>query len=200
MYDLLFLSIDSLAFLYNPPTNTWSTLASNAVPRLYHSGAILLADGRVVSTGSEEQSYIDWVNQTPNCYNGGANAKFPACTSPFEMRMEVFEPPYLFLPVQRPVIVMGSVQATVKYATSFSITLATDASKIDAVSFVRYSTSTHSLNTDQRYVELVFTVVDAGTLKITSPTNSKIAPPGNWFLFVSREGKPSVAATVLLSL
>jgi len=162
------------SILYNPATNTWSTLASNAVPRMYHSGAVLLADGRVVSTGSEEQSYVDWVAQTPNCYNGGANAKFPACTSPFEMRMEVYEPPYLFLNVERPVIVLASAPKTIKYATSFTINTSTDASKIDSVVFIRYSTSTHSLNTDQRYVELVFTVTNSNTLTITSPTNSKI--------------------------
>jgi len=144
---------------------------------MYHSAAILLADGRVASTGSEEQSYVDWpANEADNkCYNGGPKASLlPACTSPFEMRMEVYEPAYLFINVERPVIDLKAAQTSVKYATSFTIKTLTDAAKIDSVVFIRYSTSTHSTNTDQRYVELVFTATNANTLTITSPLNSKI--------------------------
>lgn len=186
--------------MYNPTTNVWTTVASNQVPRMYHSTAILLADGRVMSGGSEEQNYVDWQDTTLKCYNGGVNEKYPACTSPFEMRMEIYEPPYLFLNVERPVIVFASVPTTIKYATVFTIKTSTDAMKIDSVAFIRYSTSTHSTNPDQRYVELVFKANDSKSLVITSPTNSKIGPPGNWFLFINRGGKPSIAATILLSL
>jgi hypothetical protein len=56
------------AELWNPTTETWTTLASSSgIPRVYHSTAILLADGRVLSTGG----------------NG-----FPDT--------EIFSPPYLF--------------------------------------------------------------------------------------------------------
>ncbi len=55
------------AEVYNPTTNTWTTLASNAVYRGYHSTALLLPDGRVLSAGGRNQR----------------NA-------------EVFSPPYLF--------------------------------------------------------------------------------------------------------
>ena len=56
------------AEMWDPETNTWTTLASNAVYRGYHSIALLLPDGRVFSAGGE---------------NVGANA-------------EVYSPPYLF--------------------------------------------------------------------------------------------------------
>ncbi len=39
------------AELWNPATETWTTLASATVKRLYHSAAVLLPDGRVFSTG-----------------------------------------------------------------------------------------------------------------------------------------------------
>ncbi len=53
---------------WDPATNTWTTLASNSVYRGYHSTALLLPDGRVLTAGG------DW---------GGAS-------------YEVFSPPYLF--------------------------------------------------------------------------------------------------------
>ena len=39
------------AELWDPGTETWSLMASASVPRLYHSAALLLPDGRVLSTG-----------------------------------------------------------------------------------------------------------------------------------------------------
>src|SRR4030095_15719385 len=39
------------AELWNPATESWTTLASATVKRLYHSAAVLLPDGRVFSTG-----------------------------------------------------------------------------------------------------------------------------------------------------
>jgi hypothetical protein len=55
------------AELWNPATETWTTLASALIPRLYHSAALLLPDGRVLTTGGDN---------TP--------------------QTEIFEPPYLF--------------------------------------------------------------------------------------------------------
>ena len=37
--------------IYDPATNTWTLVASSKVPRLYHSVALLLPDGRVVAAG-----------------------------------------------------------------------------------------------------------------------------------------------------
>jgi hypothetical protein len=42
------------AELWNPATETWTTLANASVPRLYHSSAVLLPDGRVVINGGDD--------------------------------------------------------------------------------------------------------------------------------------------------
>lgn len=61
------------AELWDPATETWTTLASASVPRLYHSAALLLPDGRVLTTGGD--NYRD---------------------------AETFSPPYLFKGGTRP--------------------------------------------------------------------------------------------------
>ena len=45
------------AELWNPVTERWTTLATSsaAIPRIYHSAAVLLPDGRVLSTGGNGQ-------------------------------------------------------------------------------------------------------------------------------------------------
>jgi len=70
------------AQIYNPSSNAWTTVNSPSVDRLYHSSALLLPDGRVITLGSQVIS--------------GEN----------ELRMEIFEPPYLFKG-QRPTIGAG---------------------------------------------------------------------------------------------
>src|SRR5262245_27759063 len=55
------------AEMWNPATGTWATMASQQFPRLYHSGAVLLPDARVLTIGGDN------VPQT-----------------------EIYEPPYLF--------------------------------------------------------------------------------------------------------
>ena len=39
------------AEMWDPDTNTWTTMASRRRPRLYHSSALLLPDGRVLLAG-----------------------------------------------------------------------------------------------------------------------------------------------------
>ena len=57
------------AELWNPSTETWTTLAGGSIPRLYHSTALLLLDGRVMITGGN--GYPDTeIYSPPYLYKG----------------------------------------------------------------------------------------------------------------------------------
>ncbi len=51
------------AELWNPKTESWTTMASESRNRTYHSSAILLPNGRVLSTGSGEGGGIAFAQQ-----------------------------------------------------------------------------------------------------------------------------------------
>ncbi|KAI8850647.1 hypothetical protein BC829DRAFT_388580 [Chytridium lagenaria] len=107
--------------IYNPVTRTWSTIGRSVVPRLYHSGAILLQDGSVITTGSEMQNYQDlWGDPEcyPNKYENGTEAM--ACAWPYEMRIEFFSHPYLTAST-RPEILSSPLTAT--YNSTILVTL-----------------------------------------------------------------------------
>jgi hypothetical protein len=158
----------------DPLFNTFTSAGMNAVPRLYHSNALLLPDATVLVFGSNP----------PNV--------------PFETRVELYQPAYLFKPdgtlATRPTIT--SVTAgPIGYNAHFQVNTP-DASSIASVVLMRPAGVTHAFNMEQRLVGLSFTV-NAGGLNVISPPNGKIAPPGYYMLFIlNSSGVPSVAAFV----
>ena len=166
--------------LWNPATGTWRTLAAMQVTRQYHSTALLLPDGRVLSAGG---------GICGTCDSVGYLAK----------NAEVFSPPYLFKKdgsgelAPRPQI--SSAPDHVRYNAPFAISTP-DAASISKVALVRLGAVTHSVNMEQRYVPLSFTA-DTGTVNATAPANPNVAPPGVYMLFViGADGVPSVARMV----
>jgi hypothetical protein len=74
-----------------------------------------------------------------------------------------------------------------------------DVKNITRVTLIRYTTTTHSTNTDQRFLEPTIRFINDTHLFFKVPPNGGVAPPGNYHLFVlSAEGVPSVAKTVLI--
>ena len=58
------------AELWDPATESWTTLASSSgIPRAYHSTALLLPDGRVFSTGGNDQPEIE-IYSPPYLFKG----------------------------------------------------------------------------------------------------------------------------------
>jgi hypothetical protein len=162
------------AEVWSPTTETWTTLASMSVPRLYHSEALLLPDGRVLISG------------------GG---RFNEDNAPsYQYSAQFFSPPYLFKNSGlRPTIT--SAPSQLFYGQNFSVATP-DAARIAKVSLIRFGSVTHDINMSQRFLPLSF-VVGNGLLTVTAPVDSKLAPPGNYLMFiVDANGVPSVAAIV----
>ena len=62
---------------WNPATGTWTQLASASVPRLYHSSALLLPDGRVLVTGGN--NYRSAEVFSPRTCSRARGRRCPAC-------------------------------------------------------------------------------------------------------------------------
>ncbi|KAJ3188211.1 hypothetical protein HDU85_005361 [Gaertneriomyces sp. JEL0708] len=171
--------------LFNPSktgVRRWKIGAEAQVARLYHATSVLRTDGSVLLAGSDEQNFDD---------------KF---TDPYELRLEAYYPPYFAIP-NRPALDLAQIPATATFGQKIIVPLTSDiGSTIRNVSFIRYGTSTHTMNVDQRHVELEILQWGKNKLLVQMPPDAKIAPPGNWMLFaVDKRGAPVVqAATVNL--
>jgi hypothetical protein len=163
------------AELWSPATGQWRTLAAMQITRQYHSTALLLPDGRVLSSGGGICGTCDTV---------GYLAK----------NAEIFSPPYLFQSdgtlAPRPTI--DAAPSSAGYGASLDIGTGNPAG-IRKVALVRLGAVTHSDNMEQRYVPLSFTA-GATSITATAPANANVAPPGYYMLFiVDANGVPSVA-------
>jgi len=166
--------------LWDPATQLFTTLPAHVVPRNYHSIALLLLDGRVLS--------------------GGGGLCGATCKTNHE-DVEIFSPSYLFTSsgglATRPVI--NSVSAT-SVTVGTTVTVVTN-SAISSWSLIRFGSATHSVNTDQRRIPLTPTTTSGLTYTLTIPSDSGIALPGYWMLFaLNSAGVPSVAKTLRITV
>ncbi len=156
--------------IYDPRADTWTPVAPMAFPRQYHSIAVLLPDGRVLTAGGIDPS--------------------PGVTERDQRAMEVFSPAYLS---RGPRPVITNAPANVAYGADFDID-SPDADDIDSVVFLRPCSMTHHTDAGQRVVRLEIRSRDPGTLTLGAPANGNVAPPGYYMLFiVSATGVPSEA-------
>jgi hypothetical protein len=168
------------AELWSPATGQWRTLAAMQVTRQYHSTALLLPDGRVLSSGGGICGTCDQV---------GYLAK----------NAEVFTPPYLFSKdgsgslAPRPLI--DSAPDVAGYGSTLQVGTQ-QAASIRKVALVRLGAVTHSVNMEQRYVPLSFTA-GGSSVTATGPRDANVAPPGVYMLFlIDADGVPSVARMI----
>ena len=159
--------------IWDPATNSWTLLAESQVPRLYHSTALLMPDGRI--------------------FTGGGGAPGPTD----QLNAEVFSPPYLFgldgNEAVRPDFI--GAPESLEYGQRFT---ASANQSVDRVTIVRMGHNTHAMNT-QSFLELPFAQI-GNELTIDAPNLATVATPGEYMLFaLNADGVPSKAQIVHIS-
>ncbi|MEE9129023.1 MAG: galactose oxidase-like domain-containing protein [Phycisphaerales bacterium] len=152
---------------FDPETETWGLLPAQGFSRMYHSTAVLLPDGRVLSAGQDEGESAFWG--------------------------EIYVPWYLF---RGPRPQIAAVPGRIGYDQPFSLATP-EAGEITSVALIAPASTTHSVNSSQRYLGLEFEVTGDASLRLVGPLNGNHAPPGYYMLFIlNGNDVPSVAPFV----
>ncbi|CAN6439257.1 unnamed protein product [Victoria cruziana] len=178
-----------------PSGQRFSVMNESPVPRLYHSTAVVLPDGRVLVGGS----------------NPNVNYSFSGVDFPTELRLEAFSPPYLSPEeaASRPRIVHTSPAGALEYKQSltlvFELTGRTsmgweesveEESEVE-VRMLSPTFTTHSFSMNQRMLVLEMlqgsrlTAPSMYQVTVLSPPTAATAPPGYYMLFVVHRRIPS---------
>jgi hypothetical protein len=160
------------AEIYNPATNTWTAVETpNVNGRVYHSVALLLPDGRVVTAGGNPDR------------------------GSYESRIEIYSPAYMSQ--TRPTI--QSAPSSVGYGRTITIQTP-QAGTIKWVHLIRPMAPTHGLDTEQRLVDLPINSRTSNSLTVTVTSNRNVAPPGYYMMFITNNNNvPSVARWIQLT-
>ena len=158
------------AAMYNPASNKFTAMAADPVPRGYHSTALLLPDGRVMTYGN----------------NPGDGS--------FNEQISIYSPPYLFHGPRPQITEVAHTYWTYGSAQHIAVS-----QKIVSAELIRPAAVTQSSDPNQRYVALPVTV-GGNHVSLTLTGNPDMAPPGWYMLFVTNaNGVPSVAKWVHVS-
>jgi hypothetical protein len=169
--------------IYDPATDTWKPGAVASVVRMYHSVALLMPDGRVMTTSGNPPPYGDLVPWQPPQPNE-------------EMQIEIYSPPYMFVG-GRPAI--GHVADEWHYGEAIDIATAQPGNVLWA-ELIRSGVTTHAFDNSQRLVDLPINGRAQGVLTAHAPATPTLAPPGRYMLFlVDQNHVPSTATWIHLS-
>jgi hypothetical protein len=171
------------AEIYDPEPDTWRPGAVASVIRMYHSVALLLASGKVVTASG---------NPPP----GGDKAPWQPPQANEEMSIELYSPPYLF--AGPPPTITDVAQ---EWTHGSAVTIASpQAGDVLWAELIRPGVTTHSFDNSQRLVDLPIASQGAGSLVVSVPTAATIAPPGWYMLFVVDKSRvPSTATWIHLN-
>lgn len=165
------------AFSINPTTNQITPLANEVVGRSYHSGSLLLPDGRIMTFGNDPL-YADKDN---------------SIQGKFEKRIEIYTPPQLFTG-SRPVLKQNDpIKATRGQTLAFE---SDNAATIRTARLIPPSSATHVTNIEQRSVAAIVKT-DGSKVTVSLPNDVNVLPNGWYMLFLTNDkGTPSRAVMV----
>jgi galactose oxidase len=144
--------------LWDPVTGTWTKMVDERDDRCYHSIALLLPDGQVLSAGTGE---------------GAEN--------PTMLSAQLFKPTYFFK-AARPSITSAPAEILFDQKT-FEVTISDGGFAVKRASWIRLGSVTHSVNMNQSFMFL--DCKQQGTkVTVTAPVNKNLAPPGHYMLFL----------------
>jgi hypothetical protein len=160
--------------LWDPATEAFTPLPPMAVPRNYHSIALLLPDGRVLSAGG---------GLCGGCATNHTN-------------LQILTPSYLLnqdgTAAARPAIT--SAPSVIAYGSRPQVTTS---GPVSAFALMRIGSATHTVDNDQRRIPLAFTSAGTNRYALAIPSNPGIALPGYYMLFtLDADGVPSTAKTL----
>lgn len=163
--------------LWDPETQKFTILPSHKIPRTYHSIAILMLDGRV--------------------FTGGGGLCGGCATN--HLDAEIYSPGYLFDSTGA-----GAVRPIIKSMSSNSAVLGSMLtvnmdSAVTKFALVRFGSTTHTVNTDQR--RIILDATGSGiSYQIAVPSDAGVALPGYWMVFgLNAAGVPSVAQVLKIT-
>ncbi|MEU4155873.1 galactose oxidase-like domain-containing protein [Actinoplanes sp. NPDC026670] len=165
--------------IWNPATGKWRDAAKAQRIRSYHSTAVLMPSGSVLTAAGGVPGPEDNFNA------------------------EIYYPPYLFAKgsdgrvrwANRPQIT--GISGSLSYGGTVSLGLS-DTRTLASLSLTRATSVTHSYNTDQRRVPLTFRQSGA-TVTATMPANANLLPPGSYLLSgVDTNGVPTPAQMITI--
>ena len=155
--------------------NGWRLGPPQAESRAYHSTALLLPDGSVISAGDDNPAASD--------------------ADPLRDTYEIYKPSYFF---RGPRPEIRTAPASADYDATISV--GTTATDIVKATLVAPGAATHAVDMSQRLINLpVSQKADRTGYDVRMPANRDVAVPGHYMLFiVDRDGRPSVASWIAL--
>lgn len=151
---------------YTPGNDTWTNMATQGVRRAYHSTAVLLPDGRIMSAG-----------------DGGPGGG--------RQQIDYYSPPYLF---QGPRPVIGSAPSQVDYGQTF--TVATSGPEVTRAVLMAPAATTHANDMNARHVELAVSPAAGGLTATAPTSARLAPPGYYMLFTLTPDGVPSVATWV----
>ena len=159
--------------IWDPETGQWTPVNSLTIPRNYHSTALLMKDGRVFTGGGGA------------CGDCDANHK----------DAQFYSPDYLFnsdgTVASRPEIIQAPLQ--VSAGTMMAISASVNVAEFN---MIRLQGTTHSINTDQRFVPLQSGGLNGEYFVEVNPNPNVMIPGYYWLFAVDENGVPSEGFTI----